>query len=120
MRPEHIIFAIDNPTDTYCVMQFIKHCATQKAMGRMGRVQHLIGCYKGQLECSYTVRAIDWHHVEQFCTNQESILRVPGDVRQPCVLEGSMRAVEPLDALKCDAWTFDLESGKYFICKEVW
>jgi len=124
---ERIIFAIDSPTDTYRVMQFAKHCATQKALGRMGKVQHLVGCYKGQLECSYMVRAIDWHHVKQFCLNQESILRVPGDVRQPCVLEylstgervsvGPMAQVEPLKALQCDAWTYDLEKGKYYVCQ---
>jgi len=124
---ERIIFAIDNDTKTYNVMQFLKFVSQEQALGRMSEMKHLVGCYSGNLENSYMILAKDLSRVFRFIEGQESILRVPGDVRQPCVLEyvangkresiGPMVQVEPLEALESMAWTFDLESGKYFICK---
>lgn len=123
---ERIIFAIDDDSNTYNVMKFLKYVSQEQALGRMGKMQHLIGCYKGTLENSYMILAKDLPKIERFISNQESILRIPGDLRQPCALEfvssgdrvsiGVMREVTPTEALRCEAWTYVIETGKYFVC----
>lgn len=124
---EHIIFAIDHDTNTHVVSRFLKYVSQEQALQRFGKLTHLVGCYNGHLECSYMVTAKNWDKIKQFAANQDSILRVPGDTRQPCVLEflatgnrvsiGQMREVEPLDALGQMAWSFNLDTGKYYVCK---
>jgi hypothetical protein len=123
---ERIIFAIDNDQDAHVVAKFLRHVDTKRAMMEMQPVELCVGCYKGALERSYMILAKDFHHVADFIKNQESILRVPGDVRQPCVLEylatgekiyvGSMRVVPANEALAQDAWTF--YNGSYYVCGE--
>jgi hypothetical protein len=121
---ERIIFAIDNDTDAHVVAKFLRHVDTKRAMMQMQPVELCVGCYKGALERSYMVLAKDFHHVADFVKNQESILRVPGDTRQPCVLEyleggsvvplGPMRRVSASEALVQDAWTY--YEGSYYVC----
>jgi len=123
---ERVIFAIDNDNDTHTVAKFMRHVDTLRAMGKIDSVVQLVGCYKGQLERSYMIRADQFEHVRDYIKGQESILRVPGDVRQPCVLEylvggervslGPMRQVPASEALQAEAWTYSQEQNKYYIC----
>jgi hypothetical protein len=123
---ERIIFAIDDDNNTYTVAKFLRHVDTKRAMMDMSPVGLCVGCYKGQLERSYMILAKDFHHVADWIKGQESILRVPGDTRQPCVLEyldtgervsvGQMRKVSAQEALGQDAWTYF--EGNYYVCGE--
>lgn len=123
---EQVIFAIDNDSSTHTVAKFMRHVDTLRAMGKIDPVVQLIGCYKGQLEKSYMIRADQFHHVKDYVQGQESVLRVSGDKRQPCVLEfmgsgervsvGPMRQVSADYALSADAWTYDPSVDKYYIC----
>lgn len=122
---ERIIFAIDNDRNPHQVAKFMRHMDALVAMDKAMPFVQTIGCYKGQLENSYMIYAKDLHHVQNYIENQECILRVPGDVRQPCVLEypdgssesiGPMREVSAVEALQADAWTYVPGSGKYFVC----
>lgn len=121
---ERIIFAIDNDQDPHVVAKFLRHVDTKRAMMDMHPMELCIGCYLGQLERSYMILAKDLHHVADYIQNQESILRVPGDTRQDCVLEylasgeiiplGPMRQVPATTALMHDAWTY--HNGAYYVC----
>ena len=123
---ERVIFAIDNDNDTHVVAKFMRHVDTLRAMGKIASVVQLIGCYKGQLERSYMIRADRFDLVADYVRHQESILLVPGDQRQPCVLEylaggdhvsvGPMRSVSAAEALQADAWTYNPNVDKYYIC----
>jgi len=126
---EHVIFAIDNGDDAHVTAKFLRRMDTLKAMGVLTTpVVQTIGCYKGQLENSYMMMAKDMHHVRDYVNwieGQESILRVPGDVRQPCELEfsdgsvvsvGPMREASAVEALQAEAWTYVPTTGKYFVC----
>jgi len=121
---ERIIFAIDNDSDPHVNAKFLRHVDTKRAMMEMHPVELCVGCYKGQLERSYMILAKDFHHVLDYIKNQESIMRVPGDVRQDCVLEfvadgsvvplGPMRRVDAHVAMMHDAWTY--HDGEYYVC----
>jgi len=123
---ERVIFAIDNDTDTHVVAKFMRHVDTLRAMDKIDPVVQLVGCYKGQLERSYMMRADQFDYVRDYIKGQESILRVPGDVRQPCVLEfvssgervglGPMREVSAAEAAQIEAWTYSQKQNKYFVC----
>jgi hypothetical protein len=123
---ERIIFAIDNDMDAHTNAKFLRHVDTKRAMMEMHPMELCIGCYKGQLERSYMILAKDFHHVLDFIQNQESIMRVPGDTRQDCVLEfvesgetvplGPMRRVSAAIAMLHDAWTY--HNGEYYVCSE--
>ena len=123
---EQIIFAIDNDNDPHVVAKFMRHCDTERAMGRMWPISMVIGCYNGQLERSYIVLAQEFDKVKDYVKDQESILRVPADTRQPCVLEylstgeresvGPMREVSAQEALQAMAWTYEPIEQKYFVC----
>lgn len=126
MHLEQMIFAIDNDHDAHVVAKFMRHCDTERAMMRMPELVQLIGCYKGQMERSYMIPSRYRDKVESFIKNQHSILLVPGDTRQDCVLEymndgsresiGPMREVSCVEALQLDAWTYVPETGKYYTC----
>lgn len=123
---ERIIFAIDNDTDVRINARFLRHMDNQRALGYMHPMELCLGFYKGKLERSYMVFAKDFHYAWDFVKGQESILRVPGDTRQPCSLEflatgervsvGCMREVTQHEACVYEAWTYF--EGKYFVCKE--
>jgi len=123
---ERVIFAIDNDNDTHVVAKFMRHVDTLRAMGKIDPVVQLVGCYKGQLERSYMMRADQLDYVSDYVRFQESILLVPGDTRQPCVLEyletrervglGPMRQVSASEALQAEAWTYSQEQNAYYIC----
>lgn len=120
-----IIFAIDNDTDVRAVAKFLHHIDVQRAIGTLqGSFVHCIGCYDGALEASYMMDEIDYRKVVSgFTDNQECIMHVPADTRQPCTLEysvgdsfsiGPMRQVQPQDALSLTAWTYVMETATYW------
>jgi hypothetical protein len=121
---ERIIFAIDSDSDPHVNAKFLRHVDTQRALGNMSPVSLCMGSYNGVMERSYMVLAKDFQHVQDYVTGQESILRVPGDVRQPCVLEflgsgervplSAMRKVDSKEAMMHDAWTY--HDGGYYVC----
>ena len=127
MHLEKIIFAIDDDTNVHTVAKFMRHVDTQRAMGRMAPMQMLIGCYDGVLEKSYMINASDIDHVNAFIQDQVCVMRVPGDVRQPCCLVyangetevlGAMREVSAAEAIRSHkGWTYSIDQGKYFVAE---
>ncbi|AYP28117.1 hypothetical protein vBLenPICBM1__3 [Lentibacter phage vB_LenP_ICBM1] len=125
---EKVIFAIDNDKDTHALAKFLRHVDTEQVMGRFGPMQHLIGSYEGAMECSYMIDARDLPKVQRFIEYQDSVLHVPADTRQPCHLVFNrlsdqpnmmlepMREVSHAFALKQYAWTYNLATGRYFVC----
>ena len=125
---EKVIFAIDNDKDTHAVAKFLRYVDTEQVMGRFGPMQHLIGSYEGVMECSYMIDKRDLPKVHSYIAGQDSVLCVPADTRQPCHLEfiresdqpdlvlGPMREVSNNTAMTQDAWTYNLATGKYFVC----
>ena len=125
---EKVIFAIDNDKDTHAVAKFLRYVDTEQVMGRFGPMQHLIGSYEGVMECSYMIDKRDGVKIKRFIAGQDSVLCVPADTRQPCHLEfirefdrpdvvlGPMHEVSDWEALSLNAWTYNLATGKYFVC----
>lgn len=127
---ERIIFSVDNAHDLYHYSKAVHTLDVLRAMGDIGKPVPCIGCYDGCLEPSFMVTAPEWeiirHRARQYLIDQASVLRVPGDVRQPCVLEflhgnnwqtlGPMRAVDNPQDYK--GWTYVIETGLYFSCDQ--
>ena len=123
-----VIFAIDNNTDTHTVAKFLRYMDTVRAMRKMnGTVTHCIGYWEGILEPSYMMDEIDYNAFVKdsgFVDDQDCVLHVPGDTRQPCALVypnytdwclGPMREVSASEAMKANAWTYVQATGKYFV-----
>ena len=125
MYLEKTLFAIDNNTDTHVVAKFMRHIDTQKAMGKMSAdMIHCIGFWEGALEPSYLLDTVDYERFVKafgFVDEQECVLRVAGDTRQPCTIDdgksvvsaGPMQEVTAYEAMRLDAWTYVMVSGKY-------
>lgn len=126
---ETVIFSIDKAHDLHTQAKFLRYLDTLRAMGGLrGYVASCVGSYNGDIERSYMMPLVDFNnHVRDsgYVDNQESFLRVPGDVRQPCVLEYQDRQVEVLGpmyqvskdkAQEYDAWTYVEATGHYFVC----
>ena len=129
-----IIFAIDDNNDTHTVAKFLRHMDTCRAMNTLkGSFVHCIGMYNGVLEPSYMMDERDYRKLVErvgYTTWQESILHVPGDVRQPCTLEfsdqegtiqsiGPMREVSARWAMRYNSWTYVLSTNKYFTTEKA-
>jgi hypothetical protein len=129
-----VIFSIDNVSDLHTMATFTRFLDTKRAMGKLvGSVTLCVGSYKGELEPSFMMNEVDFNKFirgSDWIKNQESFLHVPGDVRQPCVLEyvaGGHDRVRPMKeifwcaaGLPCnDSWTYVPATGKYFTC-ETW
>lgn len=126
---ETVIFSIDKAHDLHQQARFLRYLDTVRAMGGLrGHVGSCVGSYKGVLERSYMIPLVDFNnHVRDsgYVSQQESFLHVPGDVRQPCVLEYSDGSRESLGAMRqvtkdkvgdYDAWTYVEATGHYFVC----
>ena len=123
-----IIFAIDDNTDLHTVAKFMRHMDTCRAMNTLkGSFVQCIGCYNGVIEPSYMMDERDYRQLVEsysYASGQESILHVPGDVRQPCTLEfvggeprlslGAMHEVSAAKAMQCNSWTYVMATNKYF------
>lgn len=127
---ETVVFAIDNGCDVHPQAKFLRYIDTLRAMGKFrGMFAPCIGNYRGEMERSYMMLAADFEtHVRNsgYIDKQESILRIPGDVRQPCVLEyledGTREALEPMqrvhsnEAHMFQGWTYVEKTGAYYVC----
>lgn len=124
---EHVIFAIDNGDDLHQQAKFLRHVDTLRANTSMkGTMYSGIGTYDGVPERCYMVYAIDFDRYLAKCeylAGQESVLRVPGDTRQPCTLHFKDR--EPLSVgtmrqryaqPKLSDWTY--MNGQYWVCEK--
>lgn len=124
-----VLFTIDNSHDIHQQAKFLRYVDTLRAMGNLvGGVSQCIGSYNGVLERSYMMLLVDFDkHVRHsgFVSKQESFLHVPGDTRQPCVLEyqasGVREALDPMTQTPMAlshhrSWTYVEESDKYYVC----
>lgn len=123
-----VLFAIDNSHNIHQQAKFLRYVDTLRAMGKLvGGVSQCIGSYNDTLERSYMMFLVDFDkHVRNsgFVSKQESFLHVPGDTRQPCVLEyqasGTREALNPMSELSDGYsgmnWTYVESTGKYYVC----
>jgi hypothetical protein len=124
----YIVFSIDNVSDIRTLSKFLRHVDTQAAMQKMtGRMLPLIGSWQGVMEQSFIMLAVDYDkHVRHsgYTDNQECIMHVPSDARQPATLEypcgkresiGKMQNVSKDVAMQHDGWTYNIELDKYFV-----
>ena len=119
-----ICFAIDNGHDLHTEAKFLRAMDTHRALGDMkGSFIPCVGMYKGVIEDSYIMDERDYlKFVDRkgWTENQQSILHIPADVRQPCTLEfplwsettGPMRELS--DHREYNSWTYVKETGKFF------
>ena len=127
---EKVIFAIDNNTDLHTMAKFARLMDTKRAIGDLqGSVVIAIGMWEGFMEQAYIVNASDYYAIVEpsgYVDNQECVLMVPGDTRQPCTLTykdgrreplGSMIEIPHTKAKEADGWTFIPKTGKYYTCK---
>lgn len=125
MFNEKVCFAIDNNHDLHTVAKFTRTLDTQRALGELsGSVIQCVGYWEGELEASYLVDRKDydvWVKNSGYVDDQACVMLIPGDTRQPCSLLftngtqvniDALREVEGPDGL--DAWTYVLETKKYF------
>ena len=127
---QRVIFSIDNGKDLHTRKKFLRYIDNLHAVGKVSSVQQCIGMWEGELETSYMMLAKDYEsHVQphQCVKHQVCILRVPGDTRQPCVLEysdgeqvsvGRMVEVTYGDAMSREGWTYVEETRKFFTTEQ--
>lgn len=124
-----VIFAIDASYSVHEQAKFLRYVDGLRAMGKLvGGVTQCIGSYNGTLERSYMMLLVDFDQYiryQGFVDAQESFLHVPGDTRQPCVLEYQASGVrEALDVMSKTpmalshhrSWTYVEETGAYYVC----
>ena len=126
-----VIFSIDNVSDLHTMATFTRFLDTKRAMDKLvGSVTLCVGSYYGELEPSFMMDQVDFDKFirgTDWIKNQESVLHVPGDVRQPCVLEyqasGRMENIGPMRQISynfsnyLESWTYVPATGKYFTCE---
>jgi hypothetical protein len=123
MRLEKAIFEIDDDKNLHTVAKFLRHVDTLRAMGKINPVHQTIGSFEGKLSMSYMMDAKDLPLVYDYIKEQDWILRVPGDTRQPASLEtpkgrhvttlGPLRKVS--DPGKEPDWTYEPTTETYWI-----
>jgi hypothetical protein len=118
-------------SDLHTMATFTRFLDTKRAMGKLvGSVTLCVGSYKGELEPSFMMNEVDFNKFirgTDWITDQESILNVPGDVRQPCTLEylasGKVEGCYPMKEISknyskyMESYTFVPATGKYFTCE---
>lgn len=125
MNLERVILSWDNPFSVHSSKKFLKYLDDKVALGNfIGTPQMGIGCYQGEIEPCVMLLAKDYDKYikgAHFIEKQESVLRVPGDIRQPCVLEfryGMREALGPMreinDPQHYQGWTYI--NGNYWSC----
>lgn len=130
---EHVIFEIDNPTDTHQLAKFMRLVDTLRAMAILaGEVVTAIGCYKGQLNQSFIMTRRDFEdHIfnSGFVGKQESFLYVETGHKgrqyaklvyqfHPVVEPiGQLVEVTAQEALQEMAWTYRPDLGKYWVAR---
>lgn len=124
---EKIIFAIDDDKNLHNVAKFLRHVDTQRAMGNIKPVVQCIGSWRNYLEKSYMMDLVDYNEYVKpwgWAVQQECVLIVPGDTRQPCTLQfasGQTRSVGPMvqTDVPTGNWTYVIETDKYFYCADA-
>jgi hypothetical protein len=127
-----VVFAIDGNIDTHRVAKFMRHVDTYRAMGKLqGSIVHCIGSWTDDdgwthLEPSFLMDAKDYYEVVEpfgFTDDQDCVLEVSGDTRQPCTLvfkDGSQQTLKPMRETKephaSSNLTYVQATGKYFVC----
>lgn len=118
---ECTLFSIDNGQDIRTMKRFLKHVDTLLAMDLLvGDVIPCIGYWEGQLEDSFIMLSVDYEKVQSWTKNQDAVVIIPSDPRQPCTLDygcgreslGPMRQVKNPFALP--AWTYNKITKAYF------
>ncbi len=122
----YVVFSIDNSDDPSVVARFMRFLDTHRVMGHIDTYRHCIGMYKGNLELSWAMRTEDYKSMDHsWMKNQECILAVPTNPAGPATLwdvdmnvrKGLLQPmVVVLDPHDDDAWTYDIKSGKYYVC----
>ena len=126
-----VIFSIDNVASLHTVATFTRFLDTKRAMGKLAdSVTMCVGSYFGELEPSFMMSRADFFEFirgTDWVADQQSVLHVPGDVRQPCTLEyqdsghietlGRMREISYNLAKSIESWTYVQATGKYFTCE---
>ena len=127
---ERIVFAIDGGNVLHSRLAFLRFAEGLRAMGKADSIEPCIGYWEGTLECSYICTRRDWSkYFKAYAKEQECVLAVPSDTRQPCHLEkpdgqyiasvGRMVEIEGPEGYT--AWTYNELSGKYFstqVCQQ--
>jgi hypothetical protein len=121
---EHVLFAIDDGDDLHTQAKFLRHVDTLRATSKMKGIMYSgIGCYNGVPERCYMVLGVDFdNHFNNldYLKDQECVLRVPGDTRQPCTIQypsGKIHSVGPMlcynDTVPQGDYTY--MNGKYWV-----
>ncbi len=114
---ERAIFSIDRVHDPNTLARFTRFVDTQIAMNNLTNFSYCIGSYKGTMEYSFMCLSKDLGKFLNFMDEQESVLSVPGDTRQPCVLANKQgQTLEVLGPMKeaqdGEDWTYVMETEK--------
>lgn len=130
----YIVFSIDQRESTRVLGKFLHHMDVAQAMGMMqGKMVSCIGSYKGDLEPSFLVTYEDFNEIvtpSGYCDGQESFLQIDIGhkgrqlasllyVDTELVPLGELKSVSKDKALKCDAWTYRMDTGEYYTTEEV-
>jgi len=123
---EYVIFAIDNGDDLHTQAKFLRHVDTLRATEKMkGTLHSGVGRYNDELERCYMVLASDFdRHFKNldYLSGQESVLRVPGDTRQPCTLHYANREPQSIGTMRqvygAPDGDFTYMNGQYWICEK--
>lgn len=129
MYLEMVLFSIDKCHDIHTLAKFTRLMDTKRVTGELiGSVVPCIGGYNGQLEYSFLMTFRDYmRHVLKsgYVDGQESIMLVPGDTRQPCVLatiDGKyIDTLASMSEWSClplgdHGWTYVIETQRYMVC----
>jgi len=128
MFKNKICFAIDNNTDWHKVARFMRHVDTARALGNLNNEPiQCIGYWQGHMEPSFIMDKEDYISFvadSGYVDKQESVLEIPGDVRQPCTLiwaNGTRVGLNPMrrvysneERKKLSGWTYVQATGHYY------
>ena len=123
---EATLFSIDNGNDLRTMKKFLRYVDGLLATDALkGNVVPCIGMWKGRLEDSFIMLSSDFELVRGWAKDQDCILRISSDPKQPVVAEyedfseviGYSNWVEPEEAFKHDGWTYRKDTGRYFVIK---
>jgi len=130
----YIVFSIDKGENPRVMGKFLHHMDVAQAMGLMqGKMVSCIGSYKGVMEPSFLVTYEDFNEIvapSGYCDGQESFLQVDVGhkgrqyasllyVDTELVPLGELKSVSKDKALKCDAWTYRLDTCEFFVTEGV-
>lgn len=124
---ESVLFAPDGEENLRDLKKFMHYADNLRALGKLtGDIIPCIGCYKGKLEDSFMCLAVDYDkYFMDWTKNQECIIRISSDVKQPAILEytngDQSRGRVRLGVCKkidnpstAQDWTYRKDIGEYF------